>query len=324
MRDAASLKIEDLVASFVDNLDALGRSSHYVKVTGVRLRRLAHECGWERLGDISSYSFQKWRANQKHAAKTLNDYLAAARGFIKWLVIQDMLRLDPLESVKKVSTAGKRARKRRAFTTEEVARLLAVTPVERRRFYMAGYYTGLRRSELEALQWGDLHLDAAPPHVEVRPDTTKNSKEATIAIHPKLMSELLAMRPRRVAANAPIFGRVIDHTGHKLNLFKRDLKAAGIEYRDAQGRVADFHALSRHTPCTHLGQLGISQRVVQEFMRHSEGRLTSAIYTDPDLLPTTAAIMSLPSFADDAQIYAQRLDTEGHEEAPPCTLDWVI
>jgi len=204
MRDAASTAIEQHIDLFTENIEALGRSEHYVKVTRVRLCRLARECGWNRLSDISSQSFQKWRAAQKHAAKTVNDYLAAARGLIKWLILQDMLRVDPLEHVKKVSTAGKKVRKRRAFTADEVARLLEAAPIERRRFYMAGYYTGLRRSELEALQWGDLDLSASPPRIKVRPDTTKNSKEAIIAIHPELLSELLSRT------------RVARHTRHQV------------------------------------------------------------------------------------------------------------
>ena len=113
--------------------------------------------------------------------------------------------------------------------------------------------------------------------------------------------------------------------GHKLRRFKRDLKGAGIPYKNAQGRIADFHALSRVTPTTHMGQLGIGERVRQEFMRHSDLRLTSAVYTDVEQLPTRGAIMARPSFDDGyVQLHVQRVGSECPGMAPGVTSDWVI
>ena len=325
MREAADSTLSELSALYTANLDSRGRSDHYINVTGVRIRRLAAECGWKYLADVSSASFQRWRASQKHAAKTLNDYLATMRGFIRWLIRQKMANYDPLKDVERVETRGRRKRQRRAFTVEEVASLLAAAPLERRRFYLAAYYTGLRRSELQSLEWGDLHLDDAKPFIEARASTTKNRAEVRIAIRPELLETLRSMRPTKARANSPVFGFVLDRTGHKLDSFRRDLKAAGIEYKDAQGRIADFHALSRVTPNTHLGQLGVGERIRQQFMRHSDLRLTSSVYTDAEQLPAAEAIQALPSFSEGcAQIRAQTLGATGHEMAEPCAWDWVI
>jgi len=78
----------------------------------------------------------------------------------------------------------------------------------------------------------DLHLDAEQPFVNVRPSTTKNHRQAVIALHADVVEELrkLPLLP----------GKVFAHGVPKMEIFKRDLRRAGIEFIDAKGRRADF------------------------------------------------------------------------------------
>jgi integrase len=194
------------------------------------------------------------------------------------------------------------------------------------RFYIAAYYTGLRRTELESLEWGDVHLDDDKPYLLGRARTTKNRKDARFCIRPELLKILKDMRPAGVAGNTPVFGAVLDVPGgHKLRRYQQDCERAGIAYKDAQGNFADFHSLSRMTPNTHMGRLGIGERVRQEFMRHSDSRLTSTTYTDASMLPVKDAVMALPSFRlVDAQLDAQTSDAASPGKSQPGTDDWVI
>ena len=331
LRDATSRSLTELGDLYADNLDALGRDGHYVGVTRARIRRLSKECGWHNLREVTPASFQQWRTKQKTSPRTVNEYLATMRSFFNWMMKQDMAAFDPLVNVQRVEERGRRVKKRRALTVDEVRRLLEAAPLDRRRFYLAGYYTGLRRSEIQSLQWGDVHIDEDKPYIHARAATTKNKQDAKLWIRPELLTTLREMRPDGVTGDQRVFGPVMDvEGGHKLRRYKRDLKAAGIPYKDEQGRDADFHALSRVTPNTHMGQLGVGERIRQEFMRHSDLKLTSAVYTDVEQLPTMGAIMALPSYtADDgdkgcAQIGAQNSDTAGHTQAEAGAMDWVI
>ena len=98
--------------------------------------------------------------------------------------------------------------------------------------YLTAVHTGLRRKELKLMETDDLHLDAEQPFVNVRPSTTKNHKQAVIALHPDVVVELrkLPLLPGKVFANGL----------PKMETFKRDLRRAGIEFIDAKGRRADF------------------------------------------------------------------------------------
>lgn len=330
MREAGGMSVPELCALYTACLEGLGRDDHYVKVIGDRIGLLARECGWKQLRDVTTVSFQTWRARQSKSAKTLNHYLATMRSFFTWLIRQNMATFNPLQNVERIDERGRLVRIRRALTVDELERLLRAAPLERRHYYICAYYTGLRRSEMDALQWGDIRLDEEKPFIVARAATTKNRQEAKLWIRPELLAILKGMRPADAEADQPVFRAVLDVAGgHKIRRFQRDLKAAGIPYRDAQGRTADFHALSRMTPNTHMGQMGVGERVRQEFMRHSDLRLTSAVYTDAGQLPTAGAILALPSFSADgskkcAQRGAQSPDNQGQPLAHPCTIDYSI
>jgi hypothetical protein len=63
--------------------------------------------------------------------------------------------------------------------------------------------------------------------------------------------------------------------------FRLDLKAAGIEPRDAEGLIVDLHALARVTLATRLSDANVPLVQAQRILRHSDPRLTANVYTKP-------------------------------------------
>ncbi len=221
----------------------------------------------------------------------------------------ERLEKNPLRLVQKVQTNGRQVRHRRAFTHEEMQRLLVIAGT-RKAVYLAAVYTGLRRGELSKLLRTDLHLDASQPFMNVRASTTKNHKQATIAVHPDLLPELRDLLAKLPTRESRVFADLLP----TMDTFRADLKAAGIEFVDAQGRRADFHAL-RHTLATNLMLAGTSPRIAMEIMRHSDIKLTTKTYTDAGLLPVADNVINLPSFnkpsEPDSQIDSQSLFRAG-------------
>ena len=72
-----------------------------------------------------------------------------------------------------METAGDIRRKRRALTADELRRLLAAVPEDRRLAYLFAATTASRRSEIADLRWDDLHLTATKPYVQLRAEATK-------------------------------------------------------------------------------------------------------------------------------------------------------
>jgi integrase len=311
LRNAAQSPVEQHLKEYVADLAALNRDGQYVYELKNRVRRLIRACGWNLLRDITADS--SWRAKQTLSPKTLNEYLGSVSSLLNWMEKHERIARNPLQHVQKVQTNGRQVRPRRAFTDDEMQRLLAVAG-PRKVVYLTAVYTGLRRSEMAALERDDLHLEGEKPFVNVRASTTKNHQQAVIALHPDLVTELrlhVAMLP---AFTSLIFADVMP----TMKRFKADLIAASIEFINAKGYRADFHSL-RHTLATNLARASTAPRVAMGIMRHSDMRLTSKTYTDAGLLPVADAVLKLPSLvlkkSIDSQIDSQGLFRAGHDQS---------
>jgi integrase len=309
VREGVKRPLEKHLDDFVSDLRAQGQDRMYAYNLEKRLTKLFKECGWQTFRDITADSFQAWRAMQKKAAKTLKDYQDAATAFLKWMERHQRSTGNPLAHVARVQTRGKQERLRRASTFDQLNRLLSVAG-PRRVGYLAAFFTGLRRAELGALQWGDVHLDAALPFISARAGTTKNHDKAEIRLHPQLAKALADLRPVDARGDDPVFKR---ENIASMWMMRKDLEAAGIPFVDAQGRRADFHSL-RGSLNTHLAGK-VDPQIRQKIMRHSDIKLTLDTYTDSTLLRVSEAITALPAFAESATLCATNPDVSRQNPA---------
>lgn len=296
LREGAAKSMTIHLGEFVAEKSSIKRAGMYVYNVQKRVEKLITECGWAFPKDITPESFEAWRGKNgdKHP-KTLNDYLASACAVLNWMERRGCLQSNPLKAVEKVDGSGKED-SRRAFNDDEVRALLAIAG-DRRAVYVTALATGLRRSELEALKWADVHLEAVKPFLSVRGSTTKNGKDAVQGLTAEAAEEL-----RRLAENAKVDGvlsgnaAVFSDGAPTMEQFRADLKAAGVDEVDDRGRRVVFHSL-RHTLATRLARMKVAPRVAMEFMRHGDMRLTMKVYTDPTLLETFRVAEELPRFA---------------------------
>ncbi|HXB58525.1 MAG TPA: tyrosine-type recombinase/integrase [Candidatus Acidoferrales bacterium] len=307
LQDAAQKNLSAHMEDFLADLLASGRDDMYQANLRCRLTKLFKDCDWHYPKDVTADGFMAWRSKQTLAAKTLNDYLDAANGLMKWMKRAVRIEENALQAVGKVKTAGRETVQRRALSDNEVQRLLEVAG-PRKPVYLTALNTGLRRAELAALQKGDCSLYGDYAFLKVRASTTKNSKAATIWLNDEVAAELKKLVLPGVDSTESVFESIPD-----MDQFRYDLAAAKIPYVDEHGRRADFHAL-RHTLATNLARCGVLPRVAMEFMRHSEMRLTNKTYTDVAHLPLAEAAEMLPQFlkGHDTQRSTQETGAAGH------------
>ena len=287
VREAAETPLVEHLADYLADLGARGRVGRYVGGVRNYLHTLADECGWKLLQDITAESFLNWRKVQKLTPKTLNEYLVAARAFLKWAVRVGLVVNNALERVEMARVQGRQKRVRRSLTGEECQRLLGVAG-PRKVVYLIAVLTGLRRGELRELRWADVELSNGASTVTVRASVAKNHREARLPLHPDAAEALQHLRPVKCNGLDLIFAGKIP----RMKRFRADLKAAGIDGADnGHGRV-DFHSL-RVTYCTQLAGATPSERVRMELLRHHDPRLTAETYTDARLLPLAAAVGKL-------------------------------
>lgn len=165
--------------------------------------------------------------------------------------------------------------------TDEASAALALLGRERELCYRTVATLGLRRGEAKALMVYDLKLDGPAPFVRLAafdPSTgdqeVKNGDDLILPVVANLAAEL-----RQWVADTgkqpgdPVFAVPT------LRTFKKDMKRAGVPYKDARGKTADFHSLRRSTG-TMLAVANVPAKEAQSYMRHSDIRLTLQVYAD--------------------------------------------
>ena len=270
---------------------------------------LMDECRWTLSGQVTADSFVMWRNGHKAAVRTKNHYLQGMVSFLNWLEKGDRIKSNPLKNVGKIDERGQKKRVRRAFTDEELRKLIKGSG-PRGIIYFTAARTGLRREELKQLTWGDVHLGDSVPHVVVRAETAKNKKQESVCLVPEIVDALKAYRPKDRSAGDLVFPNGVPQNCRLI----KDTKRNGIVYQDASGRFADFHSL-RYTWATFLQRNGVAQRFAMKLMRHSDIKLTAKVYTDETQLPIYDSIKNLPRLSGYTQIRAQISGAEGQNVA---------
>ena len=272
------------------------------------------------LPQIDLVEAQHWLAElaERLSARTVNKRLASLRQFGNWLVRTRRWSHNPFEGLTPRNEETDRRRVRRALTDEEVDRLLDAArrrPLERARLkrtrtgvtppqeaklrrlgetraylYLFALGTGLRKGELRGLTWADVDEDRRT--FTVRASISKAKTQAELPLRSDIAVGLAEHRARVEAAG---FG-----TGPQDRLFpgrlfpthgtvNADLKHAGLDDEDDQGRVTDFHSL-RVTMISRLSAAGVHPRTAQALARHSKLELTMRTYTDVRLLDLRGAL----------------------------------
>jgi len=312
VRDAAqkllAQHLEDYEADLVARGRA-GRGGRGARLLKARILRLLADNNWQRPCDVTPDSFINWRKRQKNGARTLNHYLQGTISFLNWLERVGRIKFNPLKRVAKVDERGQKKRVRRAFTDEELVKLITGSG-RRGIIYFAAARTGLRQEELRQLQWGDVQLDVAKPEIVVRAETAKNKKEEPVFLVPEIVEALKVHRP----ANWSRIDLVFPNGIPRASRLKVDAERVGVAYKDERGRYADFHAL-RYTWATFLRRNGIADNFTRKQMRHQSIRQTDG-YTDDKQLPIYESIKNLPRLGY-TQIRAQISGSEGQNVAQP-------
>ena len=289
--DRLGLSLKELVKQYVQSLRARKVDEDHIRITEWSLNQLVESGKWQRFADITPPAVESLLPTLADTAGYQNAFIKKLKAFVHWALPDNWP--DPLRKLKRVREKGAvKTRERRAATVEEAAAFFAVwpkLPADRHLCYALAMLNGLRRNEIkrsdtDRLRWGQLHLDATIPFINLK--QKMGDGQDHIPLHPyvaKLLRERMAGLP-----GAPVVGAVPD-----IKTMKKDLEKVGIELVDSQKRRLDFHAL-RHTFQTNLDRTGCSRATKKKLMRHANEDVTDG-YAHAELAEMLAALVRLPS-----------------------------
>jgi integrase len=312
--------LSELVSEYIDHLKAKNDNSHHIQNTQSSLEECFRICRFRQIMDIDPQQVNQWLSHLDRSARTKNAKRSALLGFCRWAFEygRSIRNLLPGGLMIKYDEDADRRRLSRAMTLSESSLLFTqmldpnkmfpsyknssaiMKAVQQRRvFYLLAANTGLRWREIARLRWQDIHLDQAL--VIVPAGQTKNGKEAELPLVTPVIDALREIRPINVRLSEKVF------SGEpRLKTWKRDLHRVGLlgknekGYRDERDRQLDRKCL-RMSFCTWLKEAGVDLRDAQKFMRHSDPKLTSNIYTDIRLSGLRAAAQAVQQLHSQAK-----------------------
>mgnify|MGYP002628184155 CR=1 FL=1 len=197
-----------------------------IKSTQSRLKRLANECGFKRLADLSGELLTRWLGQQLAAgmgAGTRNEYRAEMISFANWCVRSGRLAVNPFGDVPRANAKADRRRKRRALAETELEQLLYVA------------------------RWRPL---AEYGRKTIRPEAMAESKRSNWSKAPLTYDSLEAVVTRaleRLTDNST-FAAKLDHRGRERALVYRTLVLTGLRRGELASLTVGSLELDAATP----------------------------------------------------------------------------
>ncbi len=233
--EARKLPVSQHVADFRRSLESKGSTAEYVTVAVRRLIALVDGIKAKRLDQLSASRVADWLAEQRRGemgTQTSNYYSGVAKQFGAWLVRERRLPENPFVSLQRLNARADVRRERRAFSEDELARLVTaanngpefrgLTGADRALLYLLAANTGLRAGELASLTVGSFDLTAKVPNVTIEAAYSKHRRR-----------DVLPLRGDIVDMLRPVLSRLHDENRHILRL-----ASSGTRRGDERGSEA--------------------------------------------------------------------------------------
>lgn len=235
--------------------------------------------GEKHLSDITTVEIRNWIAGLDISSKRINNILIPLRKVFADAYYSEQLDSNPLDRIKHLPH---RSQAPDPFTLDEIDLILKhCSPLVRELFQFA-FWTGLRTSELIALEWQDVDLANKQVFIskaEVRgilkPPKTYSGKR-TVALLPLALAALnsiLRINPKpavRVFINPKTNAPWSSDGQIRKTGWAPALDAAGIEYRRPYQ--------TRHTYASQLLSLGAEPMWVAQQMGHRDWGMIRRVY----------------------------------------------
>jgi len=202
-------------------------------------------------------------------AHTINFELDTLRLIFNLAIRWDYLKENPTKGVTRLKVDD--AKPPRFLAVDECQDLLKACPEEQRRIYYTFLITGMRKAELENLQWGDVDFKRCKIRIQRKEDWQPKSGERDIPMNDELMDLLNTIhRDAKKPAKSDYVFHLKD-AGRSRNWIREQLIKiaikAGIE------DLTKVHTL-RHTFASQLVMSGVDLPTVKKLMGHSDIQTT--------------------------------------------------
>jgi integrase len=206
-------------------------------------------------------------------SKTINFEIDTLRTIFNLAIKWDYLKENPTQNITRLKVSD--SKPPRFLTIEECDRFLSHCSDDLRPIYFTFLNTGMRKAELENLEWDDIDLKRRRIKIRFKPDWKPKSGEREIPINKKLHDLLAELKKQNGSCLNSNY--VFPHSdGGKLKTKLRRQLIKIAQEADIKD-LTTLHSL-RHTFASQLIMKGVDLPTVQKLMGHSDIQ-TTMIYS---------------------------------------------
>ncbi len=197
----AAALVEQLIAA----KKADGMSARYIEDLRSRLPRFAKKFDGQMVATITSEEIDNWLRGLEVGPTTRNNFRRTLVMMFNYAVQRGYATSNPAEKTAKAKVVDSPPG---ILTVQQTTRLLEAASPELLAYVAIGAFAGLRRAELERLDWSDVHFDA--DLIEVTAQKSKTARRRFVKIQPNLREWLLPVRKHTGKVTPDNFPKQLD------------------------------------------------------------------------------------------------------------------
>jgi len=262
--------IKDALLSYLDAKKRTLADSTYASYESAVRHNLIPEFGRLKLCDLTTQAIRQWMGGLVISNKRINNVLIPLRGMLADAFADGAIDRNPMDRIKNLEV---RQEDPEPFNFDEQQRILDTLPDQGRNLIQFAFWTGLRTSELIALEWGDIdrvkntaYVQRACVRGKLKYPKTRSGKREVMLL-PDAIEALENQIPftfkqgKRIFHNPETDKPWSSDVKIRYPLWTKALKAAGVRYRNPYQ--------TRHTYASMLLSAGENPAWIARQMGHT-------------------------------------------------------
>jgi integrase len=222
-----------LVSELVTAKERDGASKRHVSDLRSRLNIFAQKFDGQPVATITGAEIDDWLRSLPVSPVTRNHYRRLIVLAFNFAMRRGYAIQNP---AKETAKAKERGGKIGIFTIPQAARLLEAAPPDVLPYIAIGLFAGLRRAEIERLDWREIDFESGL--IEIKAEKSKTAQRRFATLQPNLREWLLAVRKHRGPVTSETFRQSFDQARKAANITR--WSDNGLRHSFASYHLAHF------------------------------------------------------------------------------------
>jgi integrase len=229
----ASATIADAIKDLLASKEHDNLRPRYLSDLRIRLNRFGETFGERKLASLSAGEIDGWLRGFAWKPSTRNTVRLNLSTLFGYAEQRGWCQENPIARVRKIRASGSLIG---ILTPEQLAKLLESAREQTLPYWLLGGFAGLRRAEIERLEWKDVHFDSAL--IEVPALKAKTASRRFVRIQPNLAAWLESYTDRSGMVCPPNLRKLLE--ADRTNAGLKTWPSNGLRHSFASYHLAHF------------------------------------------------------------------------------------